>query len=73
MVILPNGDLLIVNGARLGTMAWWFAEEPNIVSILYQPDKLVNNQFEELERTNIPRMYHSLAAVLPDERVLIIL
>ncbi|POO00872.1 1,4-alpha-glucan-branching enzyme [Trema orientale] len=71
MLILPNGDLLIVNGAKLGTAAWWFAEEPNFAPVLYRPDKPVNNRFEELERTDIPRMYHSSAAVLPDGRVLI--
>ena len=71
MLILPNGNLLIVNGAKRGTAAWWFAEDPNLVPVLYRPDNQVDKRFEELEPTNIPRMYHSSAAVLPDGRVLI--
>ncbi|XP_062088789.1 aldehyde oxidase GLOX1 [Humulus lupulus] len=71
MLILPNGDLLLVNGAQLGTAAWQFAEDPNYVPLLYRPDHPVHKRFEELERSEIPRMYHSSAAVLPDGRILI--
>ncbi|KAM6583213.1 hypothetical protein CsatB_010215 [Cannabis sativa] len=71
MLILPAGDLLIVNGAHLGTAAWDFAEDPNFVPLLYRPDQPVGKRFEELEPSDIPRMYHSSSALLPDGRVLI--
>ncbi|KAL5572625.1 hypothetical protein UlMin_022222 [Ulmus minor] len=71
MIILPTGDLLLVSGAKLGTAAWFFAEDPNLIPALYSPEKPVNQRFVELQGTDIPRMYHSSAALLPDGRVLI--
>lgn len=71
MLILPTGDLLILNGAKSGTSAWNFAEAPNFTPLLYTPDKPQGQRFKPLLATNIPRMYHSSAAVLPDGQILV--
>lgn len=71
MLILPTGDLLIINGATSGTSAWNFAEAPNYSPILYTPEKPQGQRFRQLIPTTIPRMYHSSAAVLPDGQILV--
>ncbi|VVA94356.1 unnamed protein product [Arabis nemorensis] len=70
-VILPNGEVLIVNGARRGSSGWNLAKEPNYSPILYTPDKPLGSRFKELAATTIPRMYHSIAVALPDGKVLV--
>ncbi|KAI4377098.1 hypothetical protein MLD38_014784 [Melastoma candidum] len=71
LLILPTGDLLILNGAKKGTSAWNFAEDPNFIPALYSPDKPVGTRFRELTASTIPRMYHSSAIVLPDGKILV--
>ncbi|CAI0390118.1 unnamed protein product [Linum tenue] len=72
MVILPTGEVLMVNGAQRGASGWGFARDPNLTPVLFNyksPDK--NHLFKELAPTTIPRMYHSTAVVLPEGKVLI--
>lgn len=71
MLILPTGKLLLLNGAKKGTAAWEYADEPNFVPVLYDPDGLRGKRFKQLKPTQIPRMYHSSSAVLPDGDVLV--
>ncbi|CAH9101959.1 unnamed protein product [Cuscuta epithymum] len=71
MLILPTGDLLLINGAKAGTSAWDAAEEPNFTPVLYSPEKPKWQRFNELKSSQIPRMYHSSSAVLPDGKVLV--
>ncbi|XP_030541725.2 aldehyde oxidase GLOX1-like [Rhodamnia argentea] len=71
MLILPTGDLLMLNGATKGTAAWNFAEDPNYVPVLYSPQKPAGERFRELKAATIPRMYHSTSMVLPDGRILV--
>lgn len=59
MMILPTGDVLMLNGTKIGTAAWNNAEDPNFVSVLYRPNAAEPEGFEELAITTIPRMYHS--------------
>ncbi|MGD7361268.1 galactose oxidase-like domain-containing protein, partial [Ralstonia pseudosolanacearum] len=71
MLVLPTGDLLIINGAKSGCSGWEFAEDPNLNPVLYRPTKAMEQRFEELEASEIPRMYHSTSAVLPDGKILV--
>ncbi|XP_022157558.1 aldehyde oxidase GLOX1-like [Momordica charantia] len=71
MLILPTGDLLLINGATSGTSAWNFAEGPNFTPLLYTPEKPAGARFRALAPTTIPRMYHSSSAVLPDGTILV--
>ncbi|KAH7572275.1 hypothetical protein ACOSP7_015346 [Xanthoceras sorbifolium] len=71
MMILPTGDVLMINGAQAGTSAWGDAEEPNLVPVLYKTKGKKGNRFQELTAGTIPRMYHSVAVVLPDGKVLV--
>ncbi|KAJ0046418.1 hypothetical protein Pint_05638 [Pistacia integerrima] len=71
MMILPNGDVIMFNGAKTGTSAWNDAEDPNFAPVLYMPKGPRGQRFKELAPSTIPRMYHSSAVMLPDGKVLI--
>ncbi|KAI3446998.1 hypothetical protein Pfo_003663 [Paulownia fortunei] len=71
MLLLPTGDVLIINGAKAGTSAWDAASDPSLTPVLYSPNKQKGNRFQELAPSTIPRMYHSVAAVLPDGQILV--
>ncbi|XP_006342231.1 galactose oxidase-like [Solanum tuberosum] len=71
MVILPNGNVLIVNGAATGTAGWGIARSPVLSPVIYRPDNLLDSRFEIQNPNAIPRMYHSTAVLLRDGRVLV--
>ncbi|KAM1061914.1 hypothetical protein TB2_025882 [Malus domestica] len=71
LLILPTGDLLLINGAQLGVSAWTMAEQPNFTPVLYSPNKKPGNRFKNLQPTLIARMYHSTSALLPNGKILV--
>ena len=71
MLILPNGEILIINGAEKGTAGWELATNPALAPYLYKPNALAGHQFTVLAATTIPRMYHSTGNVLPDGRIFV--
>ena len=72
MLILPTGNIIILNGARNGTAGWEDAANPVLTPVLYKPDEPEPSQrFHVLNPSNTPRMYHSSAVLLPDGRILV--
>jgi len=71
MVPLPDGTVLILNGAHQGLAGFAAATDPNLNAILYDPSLPAGSRFSILGSTTIPRMYHSEAMLLPDGRVLV--
>ncbi|EEF43446.1 aldehyde oxidase GLOX1 [Ricinus communis] len=74
MIMLPTGEVLIINGAAKGTAGWNAAREPVLNPILYRPDVEKNSntsRFEIMSPSPIPRLYHSAAHLLSDGRVLV--
>lgn len=71
MLILPTGHLLIINGASRGSAGWNNAESPSLAPYLYDRKKEAGKRFSILCATNVARMYHSSAILLPDGRVLV--
>jgi hypothetical protein len=71
MVALPDGTFMIMNGAHKGTAGFGLAEDPNLSAILYDPSQPVNQRFTILGSTDIARLYHSEATLLPDGRVMV--
>ncbi|KAM7276345.1 hypothetical protein ACFE04_018211 [Oxalis oulophora] len=71
MIILPDGSVVILNGAKKGSAGWGDADEPNYEAVLYTPGNLPGNRFKTLAASKIPRMYHSSAVLLPDGKVLV--
>ncbi|ONK58230.1 uncharacterized protein A4U43_C09F9890 [Asparagus officinalis] len=72
MLILPTGDILIINGAHQGCAGWNKAKRPAYKPYLYKPNKRPSKKrFSILNSSNIARMYHSSAILLPDGRILV--
>ncbi|KAE8731971.1 hypothetical protein F3Y22_tig00002317pilonHSYRG00037 [Hibiscus syriacus] len=67
-MVLPTGDLLLVNGAKSLSAGWDDARDPNLVPVLYS---VAWSEFKELNPSTIPHMYHSTSEVLPDAKILI--
>ncbi|GFP95185.1 galactose oxidase [Phtheirospermum japonicum] len=71
MLLLPDGNVLIVNGAGKGTAGWEVARDPVFEPVVYRPDSPAGSRFEVQNPSSIPRMYHSSAILLRDGRVLV--
>ncbi|KAJ7525143.1 hypothetical protein O6H91_17G038300 [Diphasiastrum complanatum] len=71
MVLLPTGDVLIINGAQNGCQGWGNAKNPALSPVLYTPAAAAGKRFTTLAATTIPRVYHSTANLLPDARILV--
>lgn len=80
-ILLPDGTVLVVNGANTGVagyagnpaqQAWsvddGFADQPVLRPIIYDPRKERGSRWsdEGLKESQVPRMYHSSATLLPD-------
>ncbi|XP_048444520.1 aldehyde oxidase GLOX1-like [Pyrus x bretschneideri] len=71
MLLLPDGTVLIINGASFGTAGWELGQNPVLEPLVYRPDNAVGSRFEKPNPASIPRMYHSTAVLLRDGRVLV--
>ncbi|XP_061350899.1 aldehyde oxidase GLOX1-like [Gastrolobium bilobum] len=71
IVMLPNGNVLLINGAFEGTAGWNLGQNPVLSPFLYKTNGKVGSRFELQNPTTIPRMYHSTAILLRDGRVLV--
>ena len=71
MASLPDGTIMIMNGAHHGVAGFGLAEDPNLNAVLYDPSQPIGSRFSILNNTIVPRMYHSEATLLPDGRVLV--
>ncbi|XP_010554972.1 PREDICTED: aldehyde oxidase GLOX [Tarenaya hassleriana] len=72
MILLPTGDVIIINGATNGTAGWEDSTNAMLNPFLYSPDEPdPTRRFQILAPTLIPRMYHSAALLLPDGRILV--
>lgn len=72
-VLLPNGGVLIINGGggAAGTAGWECGSIPVLNPVVYSPDGAPWTRFRIQNPTTIPRMYHSTAVLLRDDRVLV--
>ena len=68
MINLPNGEVLIINGAQNGFQGWGKAGNPALSPVSYNPS---TGRYTVQAATTIPRMYHSTANLLADGRVVV--
>ncbi|PIA54563.1 hypothetical protein AQUCO_00900849v1 [Aquilegia coerulea] len=71
MVMLPTGEVLIINGAQAGSQGFEMASNPCLYPLLYKPNEPTGLRFMTLTPATIPRMYHATANLLPDGRILL--
>ncbi|PKA56824.1 hypothetical protein AXF42_Ash002127 [Apostasia shenzhenica] len=71
MVLLPTGDVLIVNGAAMGTAGWELARRPVTSPLLYRSDSPEGGRFTVLTGSPTPRLYHATAVLDSYGRVIV--
>jgi Domain of unknown function (DUF1929) len=81
-IIMPDGKVLVVNGANTGVSGYgyedWtvgesYADDPVYWPVIFDPSQPSGQRWSRdgLKTSPIPRMYHSTATLLPDGSVLI--
>jgi hypothetical protein len=81
-VLLPTGQVVIVNGAETGIAGYGNvqseigrsnADRPTLTPVLYDPRAPVGRRFssEGMPTSEIPRMYHSVATLTPNGDIMI--
>ena len=81
-VLLPTGQVVIVNGAETGIagygnvqsqIGYSNADKPTLTPLLYDPRAPVGQRFssEDMPTSGIPRMYHSVATLTPNGDIMI--
>lgn len=84
-ILLPDGTVLVINGAGMGVAGYadatqesWSAEDslatdPTLTPVIYNPKAPSGSKWSRqgLSASTIPRMYHSVATLLPDGSVFI--
>ncbi|KAL4584220.1 hypothetical protein LXL04_008812 [Taraxacum kok-saghyz] len=71
MLLLPNGHVLIINGASAGVAGWELGRNPILSPVTYTPDNQIGSRFEVQNPSTKPRVYHSTAVLLRDGRILV--
>ncbi|KDQ60917.1 glyoxal oxidase [Jaapia argillacea MUCL 33604] len=81
-VLLPTGEVVIVNGAATGISGYGNvlnqvgasnADNPVLTPVLYNPDASAGHRFSSvgMPTSEIPRLYHSVATLTPNGDVMI--
>ena len=82
LIMLPNGKILMLNGAATGVAGYGndsiavgqsYADNPLLTPIIYDPSAPKGQRWSRdgLSPSTIPRMYHSSATLLPDGSIFV--
>ncbi|WAR58015.1 hypothetical protein PtB15_5B245 [Puccinia triticina] len=82
LIMMPDGKVLIVNGAKTGVSGYGDlddkvgdsnADNPNFTPVLYDPTATIGQRFNSqgMPTSNIPRLYHSVATLVPSGEIMI--
>ncbi|KAG0269963.1 hypothetical protein DFQ27_001224 [Actinomortierella ambigua] len=70
-VIMADGKIMILNGCQRGYAGFYRGGEPVLTPLVYDPDAPLGQRFTNWTASNIPRMYHSVAMLLPDMSIFV--
>ncbi|KAF9415402.1 hypothetical protein BGZ76_004800 [Entomortierella beljakovae] len=70
-VILADGKILLINGCQTGYAGFRHGNDPILTPAIYDPNAPLGSRFTEWVASDIPRMYHSVAMLLPDATVFV--
>ena len=70
-ILLPDGTVLIINGARVGCGGGFMADSPVFEPVIYNASAPAGSRFTSQPSSTIPRLYHSVAILLPTGEVLV--
>ncbi|KAF2214504.1 carbohydrate-binding module family 18 protein [Cercospora zeae-maydis SCOH1-5] len=69
--LLPDGTVLWLNGANKGAQGFGLAEDPTLGALIYDPAAKLGERWSTGAKSEIPRLYHSVALLLLDGTVMI--
>ncbi|KAL4584224.1 hypothetical protein LXL04_008816 [Taraxacum kok-saghyz] len=49
MLLLPNGHVLLINGASAGVVGWELGRNPVLSPIVYQPDRVMVRVYYQMD------------------------
>ena len=70
-ILLPDGAVLLLNGAHTGSSGADMAEDPVLIPPIYNHSAPIGFRFTSMPETTIPRRYHSTASLLPSGQVIV--
>ncbi|KAH8690537.1 glyoxal oxidase N-terminus-domain-containing protein [Talaromyces proteolyticus] len=70
-VLIPDGKVVWLNGARQGAQGFGTAKKPCFDALLYDPDQPRGSRWTIAGTSKIPRMYHSVALLLLDGTIMV--
>ncbi|KAL8719227.1 MAG: hypothetical protein Q9225_003754 [Loekoesia sp. 1 TL-2023] len=69
--LLPDGTVIWVNGCNVGAQGFGVAKAPTLEVLIYDPAKPLGQRWTHGPSSTIPRLYHSVAVLLLDGRLMI--
>ncbi|KAF2817491.1 galactose oxidase [Mytilinidion resinicola] len=69
--LLPDGTVIFLNGCNKGAQGFGLAAAPTFEALIYDPAKSLGQRWTTGARTDIPRLYHSVALLLLDGTLMI--
>lgn len=70
-ILLPDGTILFLNGAHIGSQGFGLADDPTMQVLIYEPFAPFGRRWTTGAQSTIPRLYHSIAMLLLDGSVLV--
>lgn len=70
-ILLPDGTILFLNGAHIGSQGFGLADDPLLQVLIYEPLAPFGSRWTIGANSTIPRLYHSIATLLLDGSVLV--
>lgn len=70
-ILLPDGTILFLNGAHIGSQGFGLADDPLLQVLIYEPFAPLGRRWTTGANSTIPRLYHSIAMLLLDGSVLV--
>ncbi|KAI7825370.1 glyoxal oxidase N-terminus-domain-containing protein [Gamsiella multidivaricata] len=70
-IILADGKVMMLNGCKTGYAGFRHGNDPVFTPVIYDPAAPLGSRFTEWVPSNIARMYHSVAMLLPDGSVFV--
>jgi len=70
-ILLPNGNVIWINGCNQGSEGFGLATAPTLEALIYDPTKPVGQRFTTGASSTIARLYHSVALLLLDGTLMV--
>ena len=69
--LLPDGTVIWVNGCKTGAQGFGIAKDPALEVLIYDPTKALGQRWTTGPKSDIARLYHSVALLLLDGTLMI--